>query len=224
MATAIGLRPVAKICCASNAVVGAPGAVIFSRTEIVLLPLLAITASGRPSPFKSPVAVAFGSTPVANSCSGAKAAGAEMGGSELSRTVTPEPEKFTKAKSGNPSLLKSPLIKDLQWLKSDIETARKESVLPPGGVWFTPRLSMPARSNRPSPLTSAMAMLGVNVEIIPEIVCKGANEAVIAPIGVVFRKMTALPYWNCAMAMSSRPSPVRSPIAKDSERPVAKVC
>ena len=59
-ATESGSTPVAKVCWAAKEAVVAPGAVVFSSTLTLLLPALATTRSGLPSPLTSATATETG--------------------------------------------------------------------------------------------------------------------------------------------------------------------
>ncbi len=63
-ATDRGPSPVPKACWGAKAGAAAPGAVVFTSTEMVSEPLLALARSGLPSPLKSPTATANGLLPV----------------------------------------------------------------------------------------------------------------------------------------------------------------
>ncbi len=200
--TESGWLPVAKVCWGAKEGAEAPGAVVFSRTDAVSLPLLAVTRSGKPSPLTSPSATAKGSLPVAKVCWGAKEGVVAPGAVVLSSVVfssTPTflSEELATRRSGLPSPLTSPNAAEKGLLPvAKVCWAAKEDVADPGAVVFssTPTVPSPSlatrRSGLPSPLTSPTATETGFPPVAK--VCWGAKEGAVAPGAVVFSSTDTL--------------------------------
>jgi hypothetical protein len=108
--TETGSTPVAKVCWVAKLGVAAPGAVVLSSTETVLLLKFATIRSGLPSPLMSEAVTEAGSRPVVKVCWVAKLGVAAPGAVVLSSTDTVSPLKFVTTRSGLPSPLTSAVI------------------------------------------------------------------------------------------------------------------
>ena len=108
MATPSGVDPVVKSTFEAKelAVIG-PEALVFLKTETVLLLLFVITKSGLPFPSTSPIATPVGAAPVVKSTFDANPR--EPGALKFPNTETVLSIGFTTAKSGLPSPLRSPM-------------------------------------------------------------------------------------------------------------------
>src|SRR6476469_3648111 len=224
-----GLVPVAKGTWVAKVGVAAPGAVVLSRMEAVLLPAFATAKSGLPSPLKSPMLMEAGLVPVAKGTWVAKVGVAAPVAVVLSRMEAVLLPAFATAKSGLPSPLMSPMLTDwglLPVVKSSL--VAKVGVEAPVGVVLSrmeavllSRFAV-AKSGFPSPLMSPML-----TEKGKELVGKGSWEAkvrVAAPVGVVLSRMETLFSLLFATAKSGLPSPLMSPmLMAPGLRPVAKL-
>ena len=127
---------------------------------------------------------------------------------------------FAVAKSGLPSPLKSPLLTERGSLPVRKKTwGAKVGVTAPVGVVlsrikpFWLNFSVKAKSGRPSPLKSLML-----TEVNPVPVGKssrGAKVGVVALVVVLSRMETPSLLKLFAVAMSGRPSPLKSPMLRD---------
>ncbi len=113
MLTDWGLKPVEKSTLGAKVGVVAPLAVVFSRMETVLLLVFAVAKSSLPSPLKSPMLTEVACEPTVKSTLVAKV-GVVALVVVLSRMETLAPFWFDTAKSGLLSLLKSPILTEVE--------------------------------------------------------------------------------------------------------------
>ena len=206
MATLWGLAPAWKSCLEANDKVVAPGAVVLSSTETVLADAFATARSRRPSPLRSATATETGLFPVGKSCLAAKLGVSAPGAVWFRSTDTLFDPELATTRSGMPSPFRS-LMATAEGLVPVGKSTwpLKEAVLAPGLIVFkrTDAVAEPplvtTRSGMRSPLRSATA---TDVGFDP--VAKSAwlaNENVVAPVGVVFRRT------DTALRQCRRPQP-----------------
>ena len=201
--------------------------VVLSRMEALPSPKFATAKSGLPSPLKSPMLTDLESMPVAKKTWGAKEGVVAPVAVVLSR-MEAVPLPPATAKSGLPSPLKSPMLRDWAPLAAKETWGAKEGVVAPVAVVLS-RMEASllfkfavAKSGFPSPLMSPML-----TETGPLAVAKstlGAKLGVVAPAGVVLSRMEALLLKRFAVTKSDFPSPLMSPmLTKKGPLAVAKV-
>jgi len=135
MLTERGAEPVVKSTLVAKVGVVAPVVVVLSRMEALLSPGFATAKSGLPSPLMSPMLTETGAVPVVKSTLGAKVGVVAPVAVVLSRMEAVLSMRFTTAKSGLPSPLKSPMLTDLGLapvVKSTLVS--KVGVVAPGAV------------------------------------------------------------------------------------------
>src|SRR4028119_2386617 len=113
MLRGMGLAPVVEGPWGAKVGVPAPVGVALSRMEAVSLLKFAVAKSGLPSPLMSPMLTEKGSAPVGKGTWVAKVGVPAPVGVVLSRMEALLLFKFATAKSGFPSLLKSPMLMEM---------------------------------------------------------------------------------------------------------------
>ncbi len=189
-----------------------------------------ITAkSGFKSPLKSPMLTEMGPLPVGKVTWGEKVGVAAPVGVVLSRMEALLPELFATAKSGLPSPLMSPMLREKGRKPVGNSTwLAKVGVVAPVAVVLSrmeallPELFATAKSGFKSPLKSPML---TEMGLVP--VGKStwvAKVGVVAPVGVVLSRMEALLPELFATAKSGFKSPLKSPMLTEmGPLPVGKV-
>ena len=231
MLTDSGLSPVGKVTWVAKVGVVAPVVVVLSRIEALSLKLFTKAKSGLPSPLMSPMLTEAGPRPVGKSTLVAKVGVVAPVAVVLSRMEAVSLPLFAKAKSGLPSLLKSPMLTDLGGVRPVVKSTlvAKVGVVAPVAVVLSRieaallslSLFAKAKSGLPSPLMSPML---TDLGLRP--VGKGtwvAKVGVVAPVAVVLSRMEALLVLSFAKAKSGLPSPLMSPMLTETAlRPVVK--
>src|SRR5579885_3532517 len=229
-ATQVGSLPTLNVCCV-KVCVAAPGAVVFSSTEMLLLPSFGTMTSTLPSPFKSANATAFhGPVPTAKVCWAAKFGPPVGSGVVFSSADTVLSPLFATSKSSLPSPLMSAAMTAPGCMPAPNDVpAAKLGIVAPGAVVFSSTDSVfefwfaTIKSGLPSPFTSALV---TELGALPAAkVCCPLKVALDAPGAVVLTSTETLPLLASATITSGRPSPLRSAALTElGALPVANVC
>ena len=136
--TETGALPVAKVCWVAKLATVAPGAVVLSSTETVLLLKFGMIKSGKPSPLTSATITDDGPPPVAKVFCVAKLGMAAPGAVVFSSTETVPSVKFATIRSGLPSPLRSAAVTQIGSTPvAKVLCVAKLAVVAPGAVVFS---------------------------------------------------------------------------------------
>jgi len=171
--------------------------VVLMRMEVVLLKEFAVATSGFPSPLKSPMLTDLGLVPVGKSTVGAKVGVVAPVGVVLRRMEVVSLPWFAVATSGEPSPLKSPMLTENGLAPVGKSTLGAKVGMRVPMVVVLRRMEVvllirfaTATSGEPSPLKSPMLAEKESVPVVKSTL--GAKVGVVAPVGVVLRKMEVL--------------------------------
>src|SRR5258707_1052828 len=137
-ATETGPVPAAKLVAAAKLGTTAPGAVVFSSTDTLLVLLLATSRSGRPSPFTSAAATEPGALPAAKLVAAAKLGTTAPGAVVFSSTDPFLVSGLATSRSGRPSPFTSAAATEAGTIPAaKLVAAAKLGTAAPGAVVFS---------------------------------------------------------------------------------------